>query len=205
MRGFLMKTKRIIKDVIAFILIEALVIGVIFFFSKIALGRRNYSGVVTFDVSQSMLNENTKYIGIYIPGNKNLIEDTPDIPGYRSISMNAVAEMKENSEDSTMQFNLTEEQTDLLKDKNVDEIIIVFMNGEKGITLKSQNIDLKIIPHVRDICWIVLSNNGIELNYTYKLEELTAAAVILTGIFYASHIISRNKEEKLSKEENKSE
>ena len=200
-----MKTKRIIKDVIVFVLIEAIVVGVIFFFSKIAMGGRDYSGQVSFDVSQTMLNENTEYIGIYIPGNKNLTENTPEIPGYRSISKNAVAEMNKNSTDNTMQFSLTEEQTALLKDKNVGEIIIVFMNGENGITLKSQNINLKIIPHVRDISWIYLSNNGIELNYTYKLEELTAAAVVLTGIFYASHIISRNKEEKQAEKEKKTE
>lgn len=196
-----MKAKRIVKDIVIFIIIEAIVVGVIFFFSRIAMGGRDYSGQVSFDVSQSMLNENTEYIGIYIPGNKNLTENTPEIPGYRSISKNAVAEMNENSADNTMQFSLTEEQTALLKDKNVGEIIIVFMNGENGITLKSQNINLKIIPHVRDISWIYLSNNGIELNYTYKLEELTAAAVILTGIFYASRLVSRNKEEKQAEKE----
>lgn len=196
-----MKAKRIVKDIVIFIIIEAIVVGVIFFFSRIAMGGRDYSGQVSFDVSQSMLNENTEYIGIYIPGNKNLTENTPEIPGYRSISKNAVAEMNENSADNTMQFSLTEEQTALLKDKNVGEIIIVFMNGENGITLKSQNINLKIIPHVRDISWIYLSNNGIELNYTYKLEELTAAAVILTGVFYASRLVSRNKEEKQAEKE----
>lgn len=196
-----MKAKRIVKDIVIFIIIEAIVVGVIFFFSRIAMGGRDYSGQVSFDVSQSMLNENTEYIGIYIPGNKNLTENTPEIPGYRSISKNAVAEMNENSADNTMQFSLTDEQTALLKDKNVGEIIIVFMNGENGITLKSQNINLKIIPHVRDISWIYLSNNGIELNYTYKLEELTAAAVILTGVFYASRLVSRNKEEKQAEKE----
>lgn len=200
-----MKTKKILKDVIIFIVLEAIVVGVIFFFSSIALGRGKYSPNVTFDIAQSMLNSNTENIGVYVPGNNNLVEKAPDIPGYRCICKTSVKEMKENQADSTVRFSFSDEQTALIKDKKIGELIIVFMNKENSITLKSQNIDLKIIPHIRDISLIYLSNTGIQLNYTYKLEELTAAAVILTFVFYASHIISRNKEEKQIEEEKKDE
>ena len=200
-----MKAKKILKDVVILLVLEAIVVGVLFFFSSLALGRGKYSSNVSFDIAQSMLNSSTEYIGVYVPGNKNLIENAPEIPGYRCISRNAVSEMNENSADATVQFSFSDEQTALVKDKNIEDIIIVFMDKNNSITLKSQNIDLKIIPHIRDISLIYLSNTGIELNYTYKLEELTAAAVILTFVFYASHVISRNKEEKQAEKAEKAE
>lgn len=200
-----MKTKKILKDVVILLVLEAIVVGVLFFFSSLALGRGKYSSNLSFDIAQSMLNSSTEYIGVYIPGNKNLVENAPEIPGYRCICQSAVAQMQKNSAEATVQFSFNDEQTELVKDKNIVDIIIVFMDKDNKITLKSQNIDLKTIPHIRDISLIYLSNRGIELNYTYKLEELTAAAMILTFVFYASHVISRNKEEKQSEAEKKAE
>lgn len=191
-----MNKKKILKDIVTLVVLEAIVVGVLFFFSNLAHGDAKLSPNVVFDVSQSMINSNTKYIGVYTQGNKKTEIEAPEIPGYYCICKNDVEKTSEETNNNTLQFEFSDEQTSVLKDNKNDKIIIVFMNENDGITLKSQTINLKIIPHVRDISLVYLSNTGIEMNYTYNTKEITIAAVVLTFIFYAYHVISRNREEK---------
>ena len=200
-----MKTKKILKDIFTLIVLEAVVVGVLLFFSNLSHGDAMHSSNVVFDVSQSMINSNTKYIGVYTQGNKKTELDAPEIPGYYCICKNDVEKASTETNSNSLQFELTDEQADALKADKNDEIIIVFMNENNGITLKSQTINLKIIPHIRDISIVYLSNTGIEMNYTYNTKEITIAAVVLTFLFYAYHVFSRNREEKESENSDKAE
>lgn len=187
-----MKTKKLVKNIICLVVIEAIVCAAILFVSSLAGGRDKKSSNLNFNIDKSMITENTEYITVFEYGSGETEIEEPKMDNYYCMNKTPVSELSYGN--GIYQLEFTEEQTKKLESEKDADIIIAFADKNSSIIMNSADIRLETIKFIRSVSSIELKNTGIEVHYMYKVETITAVAMLLTLIFYISHVTKKSEE-----------